>query len=105
MNCAQNGYADEKVVKFFPETRETHLEFLVWYRGSDGRNRWVSGVVNNYGFKEAQDLRHYILRHMTDYVRSQWCRMEVTTPKRLESYSSVAGGHVRLIIERTPPSH
>lgn len=62
--------------------RETHLEYRLFYLGTDGRTRIADGVIGWSNPENPSDLIKEILAFQTDFVRQQCQRIEVCTPNR-----------------------
>lgn len=81
-----NPYVNDRV--------ETHLEFTVFFKDSDGRCRWKNGALQWGNFQEADVLLSYVLNRQTYFVREQWMRIEVCVPNR-DAYGNLRSGYVK----------
>ena len=76
------------------------LHARIFYVASDGRCRMTSPMTLLGEAKETGDqLRDRVLALTTEFVRSRWYRMEVSTPL-VGEYGRFSGGYHRLLATR-----
>ena len=61
---------------------ETHLEYTVWFKSTDGRSRRCDGILEFKLFENAQDQIDHVLQHQTPFVQANWFRLDVVMPNR-----------------------
>ena len=72
---------------------ETHLEYTLWFKSTDGRSRWRDGILKFELFKNAQDQIDHVLQHQTFFVQANWFRIEVMMSNR-DAYGQLHPGWI-----------
>ena len=72
---------------------DTHFEYLLLYRKSDGSTGWDRGTIKPEVHENPEDNIHLVLDHKPQYVRENWLRIEIAVPNR-NAYGRIEPGYI-----------
>ena len=80
-------------------TNPNPVEYYIQYVAADGNCRMTSTQLMLMKDSSLEELQERIINLMTDFVKSRWYRIEVTTPL-VNNYGNLEGGYKVLLVTR-----
>lgn len=73
---------------------DTHFEYLLLYRKSDGSTGWDRGTIPAEVFEDPKNNVHLVLDYKPQYVKDNWLRIEIAVPNR-DAYGRIVPGYIQ----------
>lgn len=84
---------------------DTHFEYLLLYRKSDGSTGWDRGTIKPVVYENPEDNIHLVLDYKPQFVKDNWLRIEIAVPNR-NAFGNIVAGYIQdtvfFVAEREP---